>query len=205
MAAPTTPILDNFNDTEGPPMTGWADTLNGIRSNGATAQANAANSLSYYNTSQAPNCEAYATISTMPATNGFVSVLARLKDAGAVGTLDGYEGRFTRLAGTDTWRIFRFDNGVGTQLATASQEAAAGDGIWLHLEGSTLTLYRSSGGTWTQMCQVTDSTYPAGGFLGLSMSDTTARADDFGGGSFQPHQLRAVQIPFMRQWQPGRR
>lgn len=189
MPDPTTPIRENFNDTEGPPMTGWTDLNAGVRSNGTTGQANAANSFSYLSSAgQFPNanCEAYQTITTKAGAAQVVSVTL-LDVVSSLAALDGYEGRATSVTGAanDTWRIYRADNGVVTQIATATVEIVNGDGIWLTTQAGNFTLYRRSSGVWASLTTATDTTYSGAKWLGISMSDTTARVDDFGGGAIR--------------------
>lgn len=201
MAAPDTPILETFADIEGPPMTGWTDLVSGIKSiSGGVGQANVTQSLSYYSAGgpYTNNCEDYADIATKPGTNGTFSVFL-LQDVGSIATADGYEGRMTVVSGAsnDTWRIYRIDNGAATQLATATQEAANGDGLWLENKNGILNLYRRSSGVWTLMCTATDTTYTGSKYVGLGLSDTTARADNFGGGIIpRANRAKLAQTPF---------
>jgi hypothetical protein len=49
--------------------------------------------------------------------------------------------------------------------------------------GSTITIYRKTGGVWSSVKTCTDSTYSSAGKIGLETQGTTARLDNFGGGT----------------------
>lgn len=203
MPAPDTPILENFGTIGGPPMPGWTDLLSGIKSiAGGVGQANVSSSLSYYSAGgpYGNNVEGYVDIATKPGTNGTISVFM-LQDMTSIATVDGYEGRLTVVSGAsnDTWRIYKIDNGAagGSPLATATQEAANGDGLWLENKNGILNLYRRSSGVWALMCTATDTTYTGSKYLGLGMSDTVGRADNFGGGIIpRANRAKLAQTPF---------
>src|SRR5262249_45088882 len=63
---------------------------------------------------------------------------------------------------------------------TINQELALGDTLLLRVQGSTLEAWRLSGASWSKLGSLTDTTYPAAGFVGVGLRGTTARLDDFG-------------------------
>ena len=186
-------LIDNFNDTEGPPMTGWVTPAlaAGLKSNGTTCLANAANAFGIWNTIMGhADEEAEVTITTKPATAGQVGVMARAKDISSAAIIDGYAVSVLVVAGAgnDIIRAYRIDNGVSTPLGTGiAQEVSNNDSIKIRIVGSSIGVwYKASGGSWTLLETVTDATYSAAGYLGLFSTDTTARMDDFGGGVYVP-------------------
>lgn len=190
MPFPTTGILDTFSDTEGPPMTGWTTPTGvaGLKSNGTVCLANAANGFGIWNSVlSGADCEAFVTISTATGAGATTAVFARMKDVSSAATLDGY-GVVVAEAATDSWTISVYTNGVPSTLGAGfSQEVANGDSIGIQIIGSTIgAWYKPSGGSWTLLTTRTDSTYAAAGYIALSISDTTGRCDDFGGGTYVP-------------------
>lgn len=186
MAFPTTSVLDTFSDTEGPPMTGWATPTGyaGLKSNGSTCLADAANAVGFWNSVlSGADCEAFCTVTTATSSSNTVGVWARCANIGSGATVDGYFLSMGEGA-TDLWSIYRVDNGVPTLLgSTFSQEVSDGDSIGIAVIGTTIEAwYKASGGSWTMLDSRTDSTYSAAGYIGASISDTTGRIDDFGGG-----------------------
>ena len=131
--------------------------------------------------------EVFCTVTTATGSGATVAIYLRCKDIASAATLDGYALILTEAA-TDSWGINTITNGVvGLIGSTFTQEVANGDSIGLRIVGSTLTAwYKASGGSWTQLASRTDSTYAAAGYLALSISDTTGRVDDFGGGVYVP-------------------
>jgi hypothetical protein len=207
MPFPSTGILDNFNRADESPATGWTHLFNSfaIVSN-QLASAVVASVLSYYSASTyGPDCEGYYTVATKPPVGGSTAVLARLVDVGTAFTADGYLVKFDNVTGgaNDVWAIQRVDNGAATTLgATFTQEVSNGDAIGIECIGSSISaLYKPSGGSWTTLATRTDSTYTAAGYLGASsVSDTSNRIEDFGGGTrvisfaFPPASRRIISI-----------
>jgi hypothetical protein len=191
MPSPTTPVLDTFTGTNGVDLpvysANWSAItgLNNLEIQGNAATASAGNSANYWNAQNfGPPAESHCTMSVKPPDGFNVSIFVRAKDETNITTLDAYDLFFSAVAGTDTWVIRRIDNGTATQLGAAvSQEAAAGDGMWLEAFDSRLTGYRRSSGVWTSLLSRTDATYGAAGKIMLLIDSTTTRVDDFGGGN----------------------
>jgi hypothetical protein len=187
VAFPTTSVLDNFDraNTGPPPSASWTGDASmaaaecKVISN--TVAANASNGFDYWNpTTYGPDSECFMDIPTKPGSGQYAAVYVRFDPPGN----NGYEVELDVAAGTDSVLIFRCDNTVFTQLgASISQEFTAGDSLGLEMIGSTLQAYRKSG-TWSALGTTrTDGTYTVAGNLALQFGDTTARGDNFGGGT----------------------
>ena len=186
---PTTALLDDFNRADEDPLGNgnWTGPFFGsepdlqILSN--VVAANAAASNSYWSASTfGPNSELHFTRTTEVAAGQSFGFGIRLVNIGAA-TTDGYLGIHVET-GTDFFRYLRLDDGVSTQVGSdQSIELAAGDDIGLDIFGTTMTAYYNTGGGWTAVTSVTESTYTAAGNIGIRLSDTTGRIDDFGGGT----------------------
>lgn len=195
MAFPSTAVLDTFTGTNGddlPTYSGnWQAAPTGgvnleIQSNAATGTAAASNNTNSWAADFGPDCEVYVTITTKPADGNVLLLVARGVQTTSLGTIDGYCLRFAPASGTDSLIIQRIDNGAQSNLvAPISQEVSNGDSLGLEIVGNTLTAYyKASGGSWTSVGTVTDSTYSAAGKIGILTSSNTIRLDDFGGGTY---------------------
>ena len=124
-----------------------------------------------------PDVEVWARLSTLPGVNNQLRLYARLQ---MPGNSAGYLLRTNQLSGTDEVWVERF-NGNATRLATIPQELSAGDIVLLRAKGSTIEAWRMpSGGSWSRIGVVQDSTYPASAYVGVGLRGTTGRLDDFG-------------------------
>lgn len=201
MAYPTTSaVLDNFDRAnEGPPMTGWTDIDAGLQVISNAAGGTTGANLSRLNTSYGPDAEAWATVSTKPGavTRYFGFEMRQTADTG-----DGYAAYAIDRSGTDTWEIYRVDNGTYTLLGSAvtGPEVTAGDQIGMERLGSAVAVYHFTAGAWTQIATRTDSTYTGTLYLALYVDDGTGRFDDFGGGTVV---AAATSLPFPRRRQMG--
>jgi chitodextrinase len=118
--------------------------------------------------------EVYARVSTLPGVNNQLRLYARLQ-----GT-SGYVLRTNQLSGTDEVWLERFSGSLA-RLLTIPQELVAGDTLLLRAKGSTIEAWRlPSGGSWSRLGFVQDSTYAAAGYVGVGLRGTTGRVDDFG-------------------------
>jgi hypothetical protein len=187
----STSILDNFNRANESPVTGFTAFTGASQVTSNQYALNGGSVCSAYASGAGTfgplHLEFYVSIPTKPGTNGVASVMA-VEDVGA--SFDGYEARLTVLAGTDTWQLFRIDNGTATQIgSTVSLEAASGDGIGIRLvralgDDQVITLWRRSSGTWTPLLSVIENTYKTNAkYAGLVVAGSTVRLDDLGGGN----------------------
>jgi hypothetical protein len=188
MAGPTTPVLDDFNRADGGVGANWSTFagLGGLNvASNQVAGSGASANLQYWNVSQyGPKSEAHLKITAKPGNGQAIAVSLRCKDVSSISTLDGYTLAAIQQSGTDVLRCQRVDNSVATTLgADISQEYAAGDGILLRANGSTLEIEYFNGSAWTQLTTRSDATYQGAGYLMVTVQGTTGRADDFGGGT----------------------
>lgn len=198
MTFATTGILDSFTrgDTGPPPSASWTDIDSGMKVVSNQAAGNDATyNWSHWNTSYgplvSPGAEVYVTIPTVPASSlGWAVYLSTVPTPKA--SNDGYSIWVGKAAGTDEFYVVRQDDGADTALGTApdSQEFAAGDALGLEIIGNSnnIKAYRkASGGSWAQIGATrSDATYCGAGvsaYPGLATDNTTARFDDFGGGT----------------------
>jgi hypothetical protein len=135
-------------------------------------------------TSYNANSEVYLT-STADTLQDFVGVWLRLVNIGS-NTTDGYgvEMDFDN----DLLRIYRIDNGAGTVLgSTISVVTTHGDSIMAKMVGAQICAWhKTSTGQWSLKGCRDDTTYSAGGQLGISQLNggtTIGSNDDFGGGN----------------------
>jgi hypothetical protein len=80
-----------------------------------------------------------------------------------------------------------------TNLGTAAQTVGAGDQIAVQAISSSINLwYKASGGSWTLLISVTDSSY-ASGKIGIESRGIFSTLDDFGGGTV----ILTIAVPFI--------
>lgn len=195
MAFPTPSVLDNFNRSNedplsdggkwsGPIFTGDDDMK--LVSSVALQSGTASFGDGYRNDQNyGPIVDCYATVGTKPGTDGGLVLYYRITGEGG-GSADGYGVDMYVQSGTDVLGLIRFDNDVSTVVGTiATVEFAAGDSFGVRCGGSFHLGYRKpSGGSWTYLGQLTDSTYSAAGKVGIGTEGTlTGTIDDFGAGT----------------------
>jgi hypothetical protein len=184
MAFPTTSVLDAFTRANGALGASWT---NGFYGDGSNLQVNsnqlansaAGYSSAEYNTAYGPDVELYLTLPTMDtAAFYFLSV----RKGGTLGSPTGYYLEINQFGN----KLVRMDGG-GTETplgANFTQAVASGDSVGLSVVGSTITAYyKAAAGSWTIIATRTDSTYTGTGLLSIDYNSTTARLDDFGGGT----------------------
>lgn len=192
-----TPTLDSFNRANEDPAAGWTSVLNNLKVLSNQGAANAVNVITVYS-SVAADCDVFMTVAVKPANTFAVGVNARAKDTGSVLTLDCYYWGFDALSGTDNLVLSRIDNLVETRLSVVGFEVTAGDQLKLVCRGSALEGWLYTGGVWSLKATATDATYAAGGYIGVTMTDTTSRVDDFGGGALIDSRDRGESRGVMR-------
>lgn len=190
MAFPTTGLLDAFNRANENPLTGALGSgpiipaaprlqivTNQVTSVGATGSA-------YTGTSYGPDAEAFCTVAVKPTNTNAINLALRLVTPNTA-SWKGYWLSVKAQAGTDTWEIYRVDNGTFTLLGSTvtGPEFTAGDKIGFQATGSTLTGFAFQASAWSQIIQRSDATYGAAGPIGVQIDDTTGAIDDFSGGT----------------------
>jgi subtilisin family serine protease len=183
------PTLDAFNRVNESPLSDAGRWSNGVAGNGEAALKSLSNQLANNKTTTGsawrnnvqygPDTEVWAKITTLPGTGNQVRLYARLRQPGS-STADAYMLRSNESTGTDQVSLERLDNGLITTLKTMTQELSSDDTLLLRVRGSTLEAWRQGGSTWSLLGSVTDSSYSAGGFVGVGLRGTTGRLDDFG-------------------------
>ncbi len=116
-----------------------------------------------------------------PPTTGNIAFFLRLQSPGTA----TYSSYFcVWLAGTG-WQIYRVLSGTSTQLGAtvAGNDLLAGDAFKAEAIGSTITMYRRTGGVWTSIISRTDANITAAGPVGFQINGTAARIDDLSGGT----------------------
>lgn len=201
-AFPTnTTILDAFDRTDAPTMTGWIDPFGGIYGAwGCDGSNNCVQSsfaigytLTFYGTSYNSPCEFFVTVVTKPA-NGQVLFVGGYKGYGSAGDLDGYAIRLIPGAGNDTFELIRATNGaIDATLDTRSDLEFANSeklGWFVDYDNSTVKGYRYTGGSWVEILSYTGANVTHDGpFYPVLISDDSGQnvvLDDFGGGEYIP-------------------
>lgn len=185
---PTTGLLDNFNraDVTNSLGSNWSAGLDPSVPNSAgilSGQAYVPSGFksNWWNFSQyGPNCEVFATIAAFGTTgvNPYIQIGCRIQNPG----LSNYTGYFARIYDVDIYSIRR-DNGVDNVIANIGN-IVAGEKLGIEAIGNTITYKKFSGGSWSNMNSMTDTTYPGGGYVGIIFgSGVEARVDDFSGGT----------------------
>lgn len=118
-------------------------------------------------------------------TCGTVDLYARLGSIGS-GTTNGYrlQVTYTSAVSLNTWEIDKITNGTATIIgSTVTQAVSAGDKVGFSLTGSSLkAYYQPTGGSWRLLFTQTDATYSSAGYLGVGITGTQIKLDDFSGG-----------------------
>lgn len=197
-AFPTTPVLDAFEDTESPTMTGWGKGYSSVlgewESDSTNATVNGTDNgfcHNYWLTAYDSDSEAYFTLVTLPDDGGIAYLGIRIVDIGALEP-DFYELDINRDdGGGDTVDIERVDDGSATNLDTFSVTLTAGDSFGISAIGSTISAWqKTSAGSWTLLGSVVDATYSAGGFINMFTDNATTEVDNFGGGTYNFSEIR---------------
>jgi hypothetical protein len=184
---PTTSVLDAFSQSAGALSSNWqspglqdAGTVS-VAATSKTVSSGGAASAIWKATSFGANQEAYLTVPVLPAAGHYFQV------GGRVSSLTGSTVSMYFLQVTPSknlWDLRRKLNGASsTSMGTFTAPFAAGDSAGLQLDGSTITAWHESGGSWTSVGSVIDTSITAGGYVVFTLGDTTIRGGAFGGGN----------------------
>ncbi len=184
---PTTPVLDTFSQSAGALSSNWqspglqdAGTVS-VASSGQTVSSGGAASAIWKATSFGANQEAYMTVPVLPVAGDFFQL------GGRVSSLSGSNVSlyFVRVTPSkNLWDLRKKLNGANsTSIQTFTAPFAAGDSAGLQLNGSTITAWHESAGSWTPVGSVTDTSITAGGYVVFTLGDSTMRGGAFGGGN----------------------
>ncbi|MCK5604833.1 hypothetical protein KAR91_23285 [Candidatus Pacearchaeota archaeon] len=197
MAFPTTGILDNFNRSDGRPMTGWTDDfyggyVQGIGADGSDAyQEDVENNASaaVWDTQYNADQEVYVTVTAVSATNDPTLLYARLTNYTGL-QVDGYQCRLDRdgPGGADVMQIQRIIDSVTFELdeSALGVDFVNGDKFGLELIDTTATSYFKDGAAaWASVGTGDASQWDNAGHLVLMFgaSGGGQKGDDFGGGN----------------------
>lgn len=208
MAFPTTSLLDDFNraDTGPPPSGSWDSAGLDLASSALSVVSNTCKSANTgggaWGTTFGPDSEVYTTLATLMGANQRVRLYLRAQQTGGA-TLDGYMVDFQRVdanPGCDM-KIFRIDNDANTQLgSTVSETGGAlvtGNELGADVVGTTITGYIFRSGAWGSVISNTgDANYGSAGLIGMASTDSTARMDDFSGGTTAAAAAPVTARPF---------
>lgn len=187
VAFPRTGVLDNASraDQGPPPSSDWTtpSAMTGLKVLNQTFGNDVAQGTAgIWNTLFAADQEVYATITTVPGLNQYLTLMVRNQSATAWG--DGYyaEFEFTGAGSNGIVRVYRYVSSVATQLGatiTLSSPLAAVQQIGVRVVGSTITIWRNG----ALVDSRTDSNIAGAGRLFVRCSDEVVRFGDFGGGA----------------------
>lgn len=181
---PSTSLLDDANraDEGPPPGPGWT-TVSG--EDGLVVSGNeilsdplgGGSGTGYWNTSFGPDSEVNFTLTGLMDDTQSLQLYIRADDTMQA---SGYEISVTRDDANGDGVALAVIG--GSQLDTASINLSAGDKIGARAAGQTITVYHQPvAGDWTELINVSDSTYTDAGYIGLWLN--TGAIDDFSGGN----------------------
>ena len=193
-AFPDNGVLDSFTgcvDGTTPPNSNWTNavfrgassTTVDCQDQAAVSTLNANEGEAYWNvTTFGAHVEVYATLTNDFGSASRAGVFGRLVNIGA-STTDGYG--VVVDATPDTIEIVRLDDAATTVLRSDSQVITGNDKFGMTIVGSQICSYfNDNGAGWTQIGCTTDTTYSAGGRIGIMTRGAigVGDLDDFGGG-----------------------
>jgi hypothetical protein len=194
---PTTSLLDDFGRIAERPLSQSGHWTVLTAPSGSTLECAG---LNYYCTAYLPSfpagpdaMELYSDLGVLEQQEAYFSLKALASGSIWIGlrmsgaTFAARSGYELVVDGT-TWKIYRVDAGVRTQLTTAARAfTTEGQGCWFRAQDAALTSYYSppGGGGWVPILGTSDASY-ADGYIGLGMNGTGAGVDNFSGGDTNP-------------------
>ena len=186
-------FLDDFNrPNEGPPPSSqWSSSVISTQPSlqvlgNALGIPTTVTSSAWWNASSfvADQSADIALADAVVSSLGHLRLYLRLAQPGVAGATDGYFCQFeTDNTGAGNSYLRRLDNAAASGiLATAAGVTwTSGDRARCSIQGSSLCAWRQPGGSgpWTQLVCLTDTTYTAGGFVGVGISHAELGLDDF--------------------------
>lgn len=198
-----TPLLDNFNRTMAEPPTGWStgsglNTTDSLRnlSNQLAKGTTGYRGCARFNTVFPADQEVWVEIGSLAADD--FSLEVRIQN-GATSTARSYV-LLADVLTPGTYYLQRYANGAfAATLATntTGPTMAVGGFLVLRAVGTNLTAYYiTSGGTETQLFNVTDSNITGAGQIGVNIGTTGAGPtfDNFGGGGLPVTDTRDARV-----------
>lgn len=185
MAAPTTPILDDFNRGDGPLGANWtaifstSEPLASIISSQA-GQVSGTSSGYWSPTTFAADQECYYS------GNGVLGQWdCWVRATGFHPTLIPDTGYVLDCAGDgQTATLYKAD-GIGGVTSIGSTTAGNLRGLWVRAVGANIKAYAYDGAAWYSLLDITDSVSPFlnAGYIGFEMTGGGETIDNFGGGN----------------------
>lgn len=198
-------VRDDFNRANENPLAGsWTNRIlsTGTDLQIASAVAAATNQPGAMSTAwftaftPEANMEAYVTYTTLSGAGSPLAVWGRIANPGGAAP-DGY---YVGVTGGGSWTLNRFDDGALSVLATVAGGVSAGDKVGLQLSGPELSGWRYTGGSWSRILSVIDTTYTAAGYAGIGMTGATGRMDDFAVGTISVATSPAPPLAGRARW-----
>jgi hypothetical protein len=195
-AGPVTTLLDDFNrpDNAGPPGPNWthmpvnsSSASNDLLITGQQVTGKSGTNGDYWNVQQyGPDSEVWLTVVTKPSVDLDPIVLGIRFQHPDLTTTSGYQAYFiNRSPGTDQYKITVRTNGTttATLASVTGPKLNPGDQLLFRAIGSTLELWRFTGGSWTRILTASDGTYKSAGYINVTARNAVVRLDNFGGGT----------------------
>jgi hypothetical protein len=185
----TTAPVDNFNRTDENPLSddGKWSLLNGYPLQVISNQLASTNSTAQFwrnDVRYGPDQEAWVTIETKPNSGAYNGDFVRLYVRLQLPTMwEGYALRYyNNVTGVDQVFLERYTAGAAATIASVNQEILMGDKLKIRAAGSQIQAWRrdNNTGDWSELVEVSDSTYVGVGYVAIGVRGTTARIDDFG-------------------------
>jgi hypothetical protein len=190
MAAPSTPILDDFSGTLG----GWVQqawevgvgfpaAVFTISAGTVVGGAGLQNAMAWNSIFPSGDLEAYATISTLVA-GGDAQIRIENNRGANYDSVDGHGYVLSVYESGNNYRIIRqSDDSTGTVIKSGNFTLASGDKFCLQRIGTTCSYWAFTSGAWSLVDSVVDATYTDSAYVGLFSFDNGMHFDDFGGGT----------------------
>lgn len=189
MAFPTTSVIDTFNRADASPATGWTTTaiFSGDQQvktltntlTDVSASLWCSSIYSSTGTTFGADSEAYYTIS---ANGAPIEVFIRIQNP-ATGSVNNYFAHMD--CPTNSLQLWKTVANAQTQLGSSvATTEANGDSVGVEAVGTSIGAYfKTAAGSWVSKIAQTDSAVSGVGCIGIAMQDSSAKIDDFGGGT----------------------
>ena len=153
---------------------GWGGAMRRVSNELAGATGSVYNAS--YITSTYANVEIVLDMPTFAAGSDYIEIQTRISASPTLATWDGY--KFTPDAGNaEIWRVT--DGAQVTLVATGTVPAwANGDKIGIQSIGTTLGMWRYTGGVWSLITEGTNATYASAGHISVGCYSNLYRFDN---------------------------
>lgn len=192
MAFPTNAtVIDDCNRVDESPIAGgWAANqvqggTNALRVVGNELASASSSGNGYYDTAYGPGAEGYFTVNLPPAVNLYDAIYFVTGGAGTA----SWEGYFlVHIWGaTNTWRLRKRVAGVSSTIVedVDGPNMAMNDSLGMEVTsaGVIACYHKPAAGAWGLVTSVADSDLPTSGRWGFEAESSSARYDNFSGGT----------------------